>query len=772
MAEILDGDYQILPAVNAALSLDANGAVDLSTPALYNGANVSTWNRNWGTNQQWTITKVGEKFKILSKFIGKYLDVAGVEPVSGANVQVWTGNDERSQLWDIVETSGTVSVDGVERPVYILKLVTEDSETELALDVTGASSTPGANVEVWTVNGSAAQNWALVPIPAFVSGGVYQIRPMSSLNQALDVNGNGTVNGTNIQAWASNDTNAQKFYITDTGTGYTIRHIGSGKYVDVNGAATETNGTNVQLWEQNDTRAQRWSMTSHGQQYLSGQPCEVVTFGAGNGTSHVLDVAGAGTYDGVNVLIWQAITGAVNQKFALLPTIATDPFMPVPTGLGLASAVGNAGTTTPETGTLYPTWRCSDSWASAGPNSYRWRYRKRYMSTKNQWNDWTEWTAWATAGVTIKGTQAWVNEGIDASYSIDDYKNMEFQFQVQSQGVNETKNVRSDTADQVCQITYRPNVTITASELTHDGLKVSYSSDYPYGAMTIYVEGLSFDGRDVLRSSYSEKVYTKDGSILIPMDKLKSYPTNGTAMSMAYTVGTDQRSYFAGTSLGTTNITWDSGSVELNTTFTDGDWFLDTATVDKANEVRMWLQPTVSDILIELNGTVNGNTTVFDVPYPFGSEYDIFVSYSSSDGTQWGMSHIHRPAKDALYRAHVLTWPGGGFSIWLKKGSPITEERTLAPQFEELMLNQRLHSVNAYSGLVKSTGKFDGVVEVRDFNDPYSGTLANFEKAVERAHCLYRSPWGRMFYIGITNASFVKSFDFATVAINYTEETL
>src|SRR5687768_2500699 len=66
----------------------------------------------------------------------------------------------------------------------------------------------------------------------------------SGSGKCLDVNGAGTANGTNIQQWSCNGTGAQSFRLESLGGDkYKLVNTSSDKCVDVNGAGT-SNGTN------------------------------------------------------------------------------------------------------------------------------------------------------------------------------------------------------------------------------------------------------------------------------------------------------------------------------------------------------------------------------------------------------------------------------------------------------------------------------------------------------------------------------------------------
>ncbi|MFC6086263.1 lectin [Sphaerisporangium aureirubrum] len=81
----------------------------------------------------------------------------------------------------------------------------------------------------------------------------------------------------------------------------TIRGVGSGRCLDVNGN-TQTNGTQLQIWDCNSGTNQQWSSTSMNELRIYGTKC--------------LDVNGSGTADGTPVIIWDC-NGQNNQKWRL-----------------------------------------------------------------------------------------------------------------------------------------------------------------------------------------------------------------------------------------------------------------------------------------------------------------------------------------------------------------------------------------------------------------------------------------------------------------------
>ncbi|MBD0379471.1 family 43 glycosylhydrolase [Paenibacillus sedimenti] len=140
-----------------------------------------------------------------------------------------------------------------------------------------------------------------------VSGAIYKLMNPNS-NKALDVNGGGTANGTNVQIWSDNNSTAQEWRITKlSGGNYKLINTNSNKALDISGAGTAS-GTNVQIWDDIGSIAQEWMIIVNGDgTYKLINP----------NSKKALDIQGGGTANGSNVWIWDD-TGNFAQKWNLI----------------------------------------------------------------------------------------------------------------------------------------------------------------------------------------------------------------------------------------------------------------------------------------------------------------------------------------------------------------------------------------------------------------------------------------------------------------------
>ena len=751
MARPAAGDYYIVPAANAANALDVSGG------SQANGANVQSYARNNSDAQMFNLSyRKDGTAQITSRLTGKSLDIPNGQLASGANVQMWTDNDSRAQSWEITDETGSVTIDGTSYALHGIRL---SSATTLYMDIAGGSSSSGANVQIYTGNGSTAQKWAFLPIPKFRDGGIYEIRSLLDTGMSLDIAGGSTVNGANVQLYTANGTNAQKFVIYDEGDGYSIRNIGSEKYVDVSGGTLAT-GTNVQSYEDNDTRAQRWSVSMYGTRAVSGKTCQVVSFGAGNAHAFQMDAQWAMSSNNTNVWIYE--TNNTNaQRWVLYPTSALDPTLPTPHTIGLAESVGgNAqtqvgakGTSKSLSATYYPSWTCSDSWATDGPNHYEWRYRTRKMSSStSSWGKWTDWPEWETANVTQEGVRAWVTEGIDFAYQLRNHKSMQVEIQVRSMGSGGYDLLQGPVASEVVTVGYVPTIALSNATWTPDGLVVPVTCDYDKGAVKAYVTSVKANGREIAARESACPI--EDGRIVIPQDNLVGIPHDGDSLLITFNPGTDQVARFQVKEAQTISVEYEEGASAPATAEGEGMTLLATA----PSGSRMWC---VTDELRECRlVSDDGTNAVFEVLYPFGEEYELFLS--TPDGS-W---HSQMPAKGP--RVHAFNWEGGCFILRVRKDDVLETDYSIKASYDAYTLNTRPRET-VYAGRTFK-GTFSAVGSEAPGMDNCS--RADAIALQEAVHVTYRSPSGWVRDVAVTGIDMNTSRGITDYSVSMVEEAV
>lgn len=235
---IADGRYVLALGVGGAKVLDVNGG------SKDNGGNVQSYVSNMTAAQQWDIShdELGYLF-IKNVSSGKVLDIAGGSCTLGTNIQQYSSNGSRAQRWIAVPTApgGSFRLQSAVLP-------------DLVLDVAGGSSSNGANIQTYASNGTAAQNVRFVsavpniaPSDDLGLDGWFTISLASDSSRVFDISGGSSSNGANVQTYAANGTFAQVFKFVYENGYYRIVNAQSGKALDVDGGNV-CPGTNVHQW--------------------------------------------------------------------------------------------------------------------------------------------------------------------------------------------------------------------------------------------------------------------------------------------------------------------------------------------------------------------------------------------------------------------------------------------------------------------------------------------------------------------------------------------
>ena len=271
--------------------LDLNKVIDISGGAHYaqNGTNIQLWSKNNTSAQRWFIQRSNDGYYTVRNLQnGKGVDVAGAGTGNGANIQSWDSNN----TWRILKNGDELTFISA----CSLKVI----------DVTGGNMRDGANLQLYEANNSKAQKWKISVIEK-VKDGNYELVSKLPNNKVVDIFGNSSSNGANVQLWEPNKTTAQLWNITYNGKTdtYTVYNNGVKKSLDV-AAGGQRNGTNVQTWNNNGTCAQKWSIVKIGDAYEFQSVCSGL----------VLDVSDGQAWNGANIQLF-ARNGSFAQRWIL-----------------------------------------------------------------------------------------------------------------------------------------------------------------------------------------------------------------------------------------------------------------------------------------------------------------------------------------------------------------------------------------------------------------------------------------------------------------------
>ncbi len=291
--QLAEGMYSIFAQIGNYPVLDVCGI------SRDDGANVQIYQAAGTQNQKWVVAKVEGKantYKIRSVRSGLYLAL----DANGNVCQRWA-SDDGSQWWVPVPD--------------VCGLVLQNVKDGRVLDVAGASSANGANVQGYGRNGTAAQRFKFSPTPV-LGPGLYSLPSAAHNGIVLDVAQRSYDNCANVQAWSWGDAGNQKWYtdLNPDGT-MTFKCARSEKALDVTGGAAVP-GANVWQYDGNGSAAQKWRVRDNGDGTF------VVLSALGDNLALTL---ATGAHDGSNLII-DTYRGDATQRFLFNPTY----YVPIP----------------------------------------------------------------------------------------------------------------------------------------------------------------------------------------------------------------------------------------------------------------------------------------------------------------------------------------------------------------------------------------------------------------------------------------------------------
>lgn len=201
-------------------SLESSRVLDVTGGSIASGANAQTYASNGSNAQRFTVTYDRESgyYTVANTASGMALDVYGASKKTGANIQFYRPNNTNAQQWSI------------ERIGNAFRIVSRCSR--LAMSCGGKSPNPN-NVIQTGIRNALSQQWVLEAVDP-IADGTYEIRSFANNELCLDVAGGRAEYTTNVQVYRRNGTDAQRFVVTRyDNDSYTIRSVISGLYVSI-----------------------------------------------------------------------------------------------------------------------------------------------------------------------------------------------------------------------------------------------------------------------------------------------------------------------------------------------------------------------------------------------------------------------------------------------------------------------------------------------------------------------------------------------------------
>jgi len=298
-----DGYYTIT-------NVNSGKLLDVQNGGMSNGTNVWQYEENRTSSQKWQIVKNSNgSYSFISKLNGLYLDIQNGNISNGGNVQTYEGNDSTAQQFTLIKLN-----DQIEKPLetgfYEIASVIDRNKI---FEVTDSSTEDNIPIQLWDLDGNIQQKFKITynntyyTITSVHSNKVLAISDENQLiqktedsditekwqiklygndkyafvslanNYYIDIPSANVSNGAKLQVYESNNSDAQRFYLTDRnpiqgtqsiedGIYRIITPIDNMKAFDVTDGLS-TDGTKIQLWDNDEFIQQKFEFIYVGDGY-------------------------------------------------------------------------------------------------------------------------------------------------------------------------------------------------------------------------------------------------------------------------------------------------------------------------------------------------------------------------------------------------------------------------------------------------------------------------------------------------------------------------
>lgn len=239
-------------------NLNSGKVIDVNMNKAELGQNIAQNESNGVKGQKWIVQKNGSGYSIISALDPDYvMDLAGGSIFSGGNIQLYENNNSDAQRWvfekfmtdrDVCDTYAKENKNLMEDGTYYIK----NKDIKYSIDISNGSLYSGANVQLNLLKRTNMQKWIIT----HDSMGYVSFKNMGT-GMYLTANGN-TKESNIIQQTNSNDYNQKWIIMFDKNQNIKIVSALNSKLVVDVLYGNIKDGSNIQLYDSNNTNAQKW----------------------------------------------------------------------------------------------------------------------------------------------------------------------------------------------------------------------------------------------------------------------------------------------------------------------------------------------------------------------------------------------------------------------------------------------------------------------------------------------------------------------------------
>ena len=304
-AEIAIDTYFMIKNANSGLYLDIDGGKGA------NGTNIQQWGASEaGIQNTWRFVPAGDGYYYIQSMVGDktyVMDVSGGKSSNGTNIALYSYKGNDNQKFMIAANS-----DGT------FKIIPKVGGGNIFVEIESASTTSGANCQLWEKTGSSCQDWTFEEVGFSgekMDTTVHYMFKNAASGLYMEVAGGKDEDSANVQQWGANGSGENNSgdwnsWTLKSATGdlyYIVSDLAGSRYVNINNGNAEISARN----SSSNTQMMRFVKNP------DGSYCIVTRTSYDKSTGRYtkgIEVADASSSAGANVRQWE-LNGASCQNW-------------------------------------------------------------------------------------------------------------------------------------------------------------------------------------------------------------------------------------------------------------------------------------------------------------------------------------------------------------------------------------------------------------------------------------------------------------------------
>ncbi|MGE5451887.1 MAG: RICIN domain-containing protein [Acidobacteriota bacterium] len=232
------------------INVNSGKAIDLRNGSGSDGAAIQQYTWTGSSNQQFLFQSNGDGYVLRSRTSGKCVDQQNSSSADGGVLQQMGCNGGLNQTYVLTPTSSANIT------VASGRYTVTNLNSSKCLDVPNSSTSDSVQLQQYTCNGTAAQQYDFV----YVGNSLYEVVNANS-GKCVDVRGGSTANGTAVQQYTCNHSSSQRFYATGVGDGtFWLKAAVNGASPVEIAAASTADSAKAQIWSNTGGANQKWKL--------------------------------------------------------------------------------------------------------------------------------------------------------------------------------------------------------------------------------------------------------------------------------------------------------------------------------------------------------------------------------------------------------------------------------------------------------------------------------------------------------------------------------